>query len=110
MGITGATSHWPAHRNWDLNTFLEKHSNATYQLVPEGVKLRDGQIHEAKLGRLLPLENLYHMAHICHEDACYHPVARPYSPFLQVDIGTDYDIPEFLQPMRTFQMGIGVGK
>jgi hypothetical protein len=50
------------------------------------------------------------MGHTLRENDCYHDSGRPYSPFLQTSIGKDYDVPKFLVPMRTFQIGLGIGK
>ena len=42
-------------------------------------------------------------------DDCYAERYRPYSPFLSTT-AEDYEVPAYLRPMRTFQMGVGVGE
>jgi hypothetical protein len=66
--------------------------------------------HNEELGTLLAQNGRYHMGHLVWPaDDCYAERFRPYSPFLNAT-GADYEVPAYLQPMKTFQMGIGTGE
>lgn len=62
------------------------------------------------LGQLLQRTGKYNMGHmVWPADDCYKERFRPYSPFLSTT-AADYEVPSYLKPMRTFQMGIGTGE
>ena len=42
-------------------------------------------------------------------EGCYSDPWRPYSPMLFGALGDDYSLPAYLNPMSTFQMGMGSG-
>jgi hypothetical protein len=49
----------------------------------------------------------YPMGHVLQYGDCYMANGREYSPFLQTRNTKDYVVPTYLQPMKTFQIGLG---
>jgi len=98
--IRGATEGWLGRERWRLESMLANYGNSEYHVERTG---------NVPLGRLLSHSGKYNMGHmVWPADDCYAETFRPYSPFLQTT-ATDYQVPSYLEPMRTFQMGIGTG-
>jgi len=99
--IKGLTRDWKAHKAWALDSLLERHGDAPFQLHASG---------NASLGKLLKNVGKYHMGHAVYPPSgCYSDPWRPYSPMLLGALREDYDLPDYLGPMVTFQMGVGTG-
>ena len=98
--IRGATTEWKAHELWGLDSMVERYGEATFHL--------DNRAGAVSLAKLLRRSGKYNMGHVVQRSDCYKETYRPYSPFLET-VAADYRVPEYLQPMKTFQMGIGNG-
>jgi len=99
--IRGATASWGAHSIWDKEGILKKYGGDAYHLERSGA---------VSLSEVLARDRRYNMGHVVFpREDCYRETYRPYSPFLST-IAEDYDVPEYLLPMKTFQMGIGSGE
>ena len=99
--ITGMTDGWNAHTTWALDELLKRYGDEPFQLHAHG---------NATLGDLLAWNGKYHMGHAVYPaGSCYSDPWRPYSPMLLGAFKEDYDLPRYLGPMTTFQMGVGTG-
>ena len=98
--IRGATTEWKAHELWGLESMVERYGEAAFHLDKRG-----GAV---PLAKLLRRSGKYNMGHVVQRSDCYKETYRPYSPFLET-VAADYRVPEYLQPMKTFQMGISNG-
>jgi len=99
--IRGATDGWAGRSKWQLESMIETYGDAYYHVEHSG---------NVPLGALLRRSGKYNMGHmVWPADECYAETFRPYSPFLQTT-AADYEVPHYLHPMRTFQMGIGTGE
>jgi len=99
--ITGLTTGWSAMRNWKRDEFLRLYGDEPYQLHSHG---------NDTVGKLLEWQGKYHMGHAVYPpEGCYSDPWRPYSPMLFGALGDDYSLPAYLNPMSTFQMGMGSG-
>ena len=98
--IRGATENWAGRTKWSRDSMLGTYGDAAYHLETDGA---------VSLASALAVHSKYNMGHMVFPpEDCYAVRYRPYSPFLDT-IAADYSIPHYLQPMRTFQMGIGSG-
>jgi len=98
--IRGVTESWLARQRWGREEILEARGEEPFHM---GVDATDS------LASLLKKRGRYFLGHIVFpRDDCYMEVARPYSPFLAT-VADEFEVPDYLQPMRTFQMGIGDG-
>ena len=99
--IKGMTANWSAHATWSREELLKRHADEPFQLNAKS---------HAKLGDLLAWNGKYHMGHAVYPPGgCYSDPWRPYSPMLFGALRDDYELPRYLGPMVTFQMGVGSG-
>jgi len=99
--IKGMTANWTARSAWAREELLKRHAAEPFQLHAQG---------SASLGELLKVNNKYHMGHAVYPPgSCYSDPWRPYSPMLMGALRQDYELPRYLGPMVTFQMGVGSG-
>ena len=99
--ISGLTANWSAHAAWSKDELLRRHAAEPFQLHATS---------HAALGDLLQIHGKYHMGHAVYPPGgCYSDPWRPYSPMLLGALRADYDLPRYLGPMVTFQMGVGTG-
>ena len=97
--IRGATTEWKAHELWGLESMVERYGEAAFHLDKRG-----GAV---PLAKLLRRSGKYNMGHVVQRSDCYKETYRPYSPFLET-VAADYRVPEYLQPMKTFQMHVAL--
>lgn len=96
--IKGLTKNWKAHERWGFESIIANYGNEYFWLHAEG---------NATLGKLLEWNGKYHMGHAVYPaEGCYSDPWRPYSPMLLGAFADDYDLPSYLGPMMTFQMGV----
>jgi len=99
--VRGATEDWSARTKWEYDSMLRVYGDSAYHVEHSG---------NVPLGQLLQRTGKYNMGHmVWPADDCYKELFRPYSPFLSTT-AADYEVPSYLKPMRTFQMGIGTGE
>ena len=100
--IKGATIGWAAFKKWGLDNMLEDHGDAPFYLM-------DGPDGNVTLADMLANRGKYNLGHLMRAGSCYMERYRPYSPFIRADVGGDYNVPSYLNPMSTYQIGIGTG-
>jgi hypothetical protein len=100
--IKGATNNWSAvHGAWSREELLRNHASEPFQLNRDS----EGLVED-----LLAWEGKYHMGHAVYPPgSCYSDPWRPYSPMMFGALKHDYEVPEYLTPVVTFQMGMGYG-
>ena len=99
--IKGMTESWLAHERWSKDEFLRRYGGEPFQLHATS---------NGTLSDLLTWYGKYHMGHAVYPPgSCYSDPWRPYSPMLLGALKDDYDLPRYLGPMVTFQMGVGSG-
>jgi hypothetical protein len=99
--IDGLTSNWSALHGWHHEAILRDHGPEPFHLHSK---------YNRSLAELLAINGKYHMGHAVYpRRACYSDPWRPYTPFLHDQLASSFHLPPFLQPMSTFQMGIGRG-
>ncbi len=99
--IRNAASSWAALEKWaDANDFVERYGDEDFIVEPdERVSVREVLRHYGK----------YSFAHVLYpSQVCYARTFRPYGPIL-IKLAADYELPSYLKPYSTFQMGLGRG-
>jgi len=134
--IRGATDEWPAVQNWARERLLAKHGEGIFTLGPETHETISSILNSHEVGYHTGQQNLPHDcyslgvtpalgASMCDKamseglvdvgsntSLCdFYPMplmSQKYSPFLHT-VSSDYTLPDYLQPVRVLQMGVGNG-
>ena len=104
--IKGATKGWPAFEKWSRDSLLSSYGEDTF--YPRGVPGVNKTL--AEVLKYKPYGGAkYHMGHLKRRGACYRGDMEPYSPFLGLRAGDDFDVPSYVLPAGMLLMGIGEG-